>query len=240
MENMLSRSTLEEITRLLGQLWKRLIGPNRNFWIEALKRFLRQDEPVFAKVRSEVTVSFAKERRSWQKFYKKIFGADLDLSKVHISERPDPAKDWWLIIVANGMTPQRLYNKNKELFPCWCWTDENLDEIVESERIAKDGHYAVWIRRRVEADEEFKNLSANDLKKQGHKGITLEERLLLELHYFWKTKKHLDIQNVTLCTASRYSSGSVPRVDWVVGRLRVHWCDSGHASDHLRSREAVS
>ncbi|MCX6766489.1 MAG: hypothetical protein NT170_01765 [Candidatus Moranbacteria bacterium] len=114
------------------------------------------------------------------------------------------------------------------------------DEIVESERTAENGHYAVWVRARVEADDEFKNLSANDLKKQGHKGITLEERLVLELFYFWKSGKHLDIQNVTLCAGSRYSDGNVPNVNWNDDKLNVNWYNTGNANDNLRSREEVS
>lgn len=174
----------------------------------------------------------------WQKFYKKVFGESLDFSGIYIPKRP--GKDWWLVIVAKGMTPQRLFGKCRDQFGGWKWTDKNLDEIVISDRTAKEGHYAIWVRARIEADEEFKNLSANQLKDQKHNGITLEERLVLELFHFWKTKKHLDIHNWTLCAGSRDSDGYVPRVFWGDDKLGVCRCDPGHASDFLRSREAVS
>jgi len=174
----------------------------------------------------------------WQKFYKKVFEESMDFSNTHIPERPGTG--WWLIILAKGMTPEKLFKKCRENFGAWKWTDDNLDEIVISDRTAKDGHYAIWVKSNVEADEEFKNISANKLKAQGHNGITLEERLVLELFYFWKTKKHLDIQNWTLCTGSRYADGGVPRVGWGDDEVRVDWCSPGDALDYLRSRQAVS
>ncbi|MCX6766620.1 MAG: hypothetical protein NT170_02460 [Candidatus Moranbacteria bacterium] len=122
---MLSKSDLRENRKLRNQVDEILIGPDRKFWKNALHRFLRKDEPVFTEMES--LDPFRKEKRSWQKFYKKIFGLDLDFSDVRIPDRPSSTKDWWLIIVAKGMTPQQLYSKCKELFPCWCWTDENLD-----------------------------------------------------------------------------------------------------------------
>jgi len=177
---------------------------------------------------------------TWQKFYKKVFeGVVVDFSNIHIPERP--GKDWWLIIVAKGMTPERLFQKCREKFGAWKWTDDGLDKIVISDRTAKSWHYAIWVKANVEADEEFRNMSANQLKEQGHNGITLEERLVLELFYFWKTKKHLDIQNWTLCTGSRCSDGRVPGVGWRDdGKLDVSGCNSGNAHDRLRSRQVVS
>jgi hypothetical protein len=152
-------------------------------------------------------------------------------------------KDFYrLIIVARGMTPQKLYNKCAELFPCWKWTDRNLDEIITSDRTTKDGAYAVWFRDRVEADEELKNLSTDCLKERNISGITLEERLLLELIYFRETGNHLDIQNITLCSGSRRGDGDVPLVDWDGddGRLSVRWFGPFNSHVLLRARQAVS
>ena len=178
------------------------------------------------------------EITDWQQFYHDLFGLEIDLLGLSV-----PAKKKGfdrLVIVAQGMTLQRLYDNCVKLCPCWKWTDQNLDEIVQSERTAKDGTYAVWFRDVVEADEELKNLSANDLKEKGIPGITLEERLLMELKYFKETGNHLDIKSWTLCSGSRYSSGEVPCVSWSSGRLGVDWCRPGHAGGHLRSRRAVS
>jgi len=173
----------------------------------------------------------------WQNFYNDVFGIETDFSNLQIPEKQLGFDR--LIIVAKGMTPQKLYDKCKELFSCWKWTDKNLDEIVESERTAENNHYVIWVRNRIEADEELKNLSANDLKKKKIPSITLEERLIYELKYFKETKSHLDIENVTLCAGSRYSDGSVPYVFWYDGKLKVRWHRPGNRHNHLRSRRVV-
>ena len=178
------------------------------------------------------------EITDWQQFYHDLFGLEIDLLGLSV-----PAKKKGfdrLVIVAQGMTLQRLYDNCVKLCPCWKWTDDDLDKIVQSERTAKDGTYAVWFRDVVEADEELKNLSANDLKEKGIPGITLEERLLMELKYFKETGNHLDIKSWTLCSGSRCSDGGVPDVDWGSDGLRVGWCHPDDAGGDLRSRRAVS
>jgi len=178
------------------------------------------------------------EITDWQQFYHDLFGLEIDLLGLSV-----PAKKKGfdrLVIVAQGMTLQRLYDNCVKLCPCWKWTDDDLDKIVQSERTAKDGTYAVWFRDVVEADEELKNLSANDLKEKGIPGITLEERLLMELKYFKETGNHLDIKSWTLCSGSRYSGGLVPSVGWHSDGLRVDWYHPVNARGHLRSRRAVS
>jgi hypothetical protein len=139
------------------------------------------------------------------------------------------------------MTPQRLYDKCKELFPCSKWTDSDLDKIVISERTAQNNAYASWFRNRTEADKELKNLSANELKKRPIVGITFEERLVFELKFHLESEKHehLDMDNVTLCSGSRDGDGHVPFVDWHDSRLSVYWYAPDDCGDNLRARAAV-
>jgi len=173
----------------------------------------------------------------WQNFYEDVFDIQVDFSDLQI---PEEQKGFdRLIIVANGMTPQRLYDRCKASFACWKWTDKSLDGVAESERTAEE-NYAIWIRNRVEADEELKSKSADMLKSEGVPGITLEERLVYELKYFRETGKHLDVRNVTLCAGSRYSDGGVPRVRWFGGSLEVSWCLPDHRIGLLCSRQVVS
>lgn len=175
----------------------------------------------------------------WQQFYRDLFGLEVDFSGLSVPARKKGFDR--LIVVAQGMTPQRLYDKCTELFPCWKWIYQNLDEVVQFERTSKDGPYAVWFRDTVEADEDLKDLSANDLAKRKIPGITLEERLLMELKYFKETGYHLDIATVTLCSGSRYSGGDVPGVCWdPYGReLRVLWFSPENSCASLRSRRPV-
>ena len=175
---------------------------------------------------------------TWQSFYRDVFGLEIDFSRLKIPVKQPGFNR--LLVMSQGMTPERLFRKCKKLFLSWKWTEQSLDGIVVSDRTAKDGPYAIWVRDRVEADEELKNLSANDLKEKGIPCITLEERLLFELKFFRKTGRHLDVANVTLCSGSHYSDGRLPDVDWSGGGMRVDCYYPGLVSDDLRARQVVS
>jgi hypothetical protein len=175
--------------------------------------------------------------QDWQKFYKKVFNLDLDLSKVRIPEHQEGIDR--LLIITN-ITLEELYAKCKELFPCWK-TDKDLDGIVTwNERDSKDGPYAIWIRDVQEADEELKNLSANDIKKKGITTETLAERFIHELKFYDETGKHLDIKSITLCMGSRYDDGFVPLIRWYIDGLGVRRYPPANAYSSLRARQAVS
>jgi hypothetical protein len=175
----------------------------------------------------------------WSKFYRNVFGLKLKFNGTLFVPNHKPGFDR-LLVIAQGMTPQRLFDKCKELFPATKYTDRNLDEIVTSDRTSKNGHYAIWVRDRQEADEENKNLSADFLKERGTPEITLEERELYELKFFKETGDHLDKVNRTLCPGSRYSDGSVPNANWLDEKFKVDWNYTNFHSDDLRSRSVVS
>ena len=174
--------------------------------------------------------------REWQSFYQEL-GITLDPSGLMIPERK-PGFDR-LIVVAKGMTNNRAYDECKKRFSCWKYTNDLDKAVPTNDRDAKDGTYALWIRDRVEADEELKNQSADDLTEANIKGITLLERLLYELKYFTETGKHLDKKTVTLCSGSRRAGGGVPRADWYRGGLEIRWRYASSRLADLRSR-AVS
>ena len=199
--------------KLATEIKKILIGPDKNQYADLIQ--------------------------DWQNFYHSL-GINRDLSGIRIPD--DPGGFDRVIIMAQGITPQAVFDLCQKEFKCWKWTDENLDEVITSDRTTKDNAYAIKVRNVVEADEEFKNLSANQLKEQSIPGITLEERLIYEIKFFKETGKHLDIKNVTLCSGSRWDDGHVPRVYWLplYGRMRVHWCSPDRRDDFLRSRQAVS
>jgi len=217
--------SVSEWSGMLKDLFRQI--DDGSITLEQFQAFLEHKNPFLA-------VDFVED---WQNFYREVLGIECDFSNLRIPKREKGFNR--LIIVAQGMTPQTIYDKCKELFPSWKYTNENLDDITTSERTSKAGAYAVWFRDNIEADEELKNLSANDLKNRGILGITLEERLLFELKYFKETGKHLDIENVTLCSGSRCSDGGVPYVRWYDGKLYVDWCYPGGRHGGLRSRRAV-
>ena len=177
----------------------------------------------------------------WYAFYTDVFGLDLQREFLDMkmpNYRPGFERS---IVIPKGLTMDAVYAKCAQLFPSWKYIDGSLDEAVPTnDRNSNNGSYAIWIRDRVEADEELKNKSANDLKAANVPGITLLERLVLELKYFKETGKHLDLQNVTACTGSRSSGGGVPSVSWVSDGLGVGWSDADAQFPFLRSREVVS
>ena len=215
-------------------------GVPTNMIFEVAESWVGNKGKLTAQVRKifSATNPYAELLADWQVFYRDVFGIEADFSNLTIPTKQ--AGFDRLLVLAQGMTPQRLYDKCKELFPSWKYTDDDLDKIVISDRTAKDGAYAIWIRDRVEADEELKNLSANQLKQQNISGITLEEREIYELKFFKETGKHLDIQNWTLCSGSRGSVGCVPGAGWHGDEFKASGDDPSGAHDDLRSRQAVS
>lgn len=180
---------------------------------------------------------------NWREVYWKL-GMEAEYKEIVKTFGIKEDSNVWTIPVVKGVTCNKMVDTLRkidvEVYTC----NTNLDAVVtKNDRDPnRDGNYTVSFRRNVEADKDNANKSANSLEKAEHRGITLLERLLLELGYFLVTQEHLDKENITLCTGSCYSFGFVPGVDWhpVSRRVRVRWCDPGYADYDLRSRSAVS
>lgn len=160
-------------------------------------------------------------------------GLKIDFPKIEIPKLP--AGFTRPIPVLKGMGPNRAFDLCTNRFKTWRYTNDLDAAIVKNDRDPNGESYVIWERNRREADEEFKNRSANDLAQQNIAGIALHERLLDEWFYHDETGEHLDIENITLCSGSRSSDGSVPNVDWDSGRrtMYVNWfisfvCQSEH------------
>lgn len=181
----------------------------------------------------------------WQNFWKGIDGKDYDFSNIHITEKPEG--HWRLLIIADA-TLEALYAKCRERFSCRRWTDDDFDKIVIwNERDAKNGPYAIWVKNETEADENLKNLSANDIKQKGITTETLDERFVNELKFFDETGKHLDVISCTLCTGSRGDDALVPSVHSVGNDSEINDSEmyvnseySHYWDSHLRARRVVS
>ncbi|MBI3337106.1 MAG: hypothetical protein HY005_00580 [Candidatus Staskawiczbacteria bacterium] len=149
----------------------------------------------------------------------------------------------WTIPVLMGLTCKKVISCLKKLGVNIKKYINNPDtEVSKNDRDPnKDSSYSINFRRTIESDEENRNLSADDIKKRGAKGITLLERLLLELGYFTSTGQHLDVESVTLCAGSRHKCGNVPRVCFRSGALMIYvcWCGSRDQCDHLRPRSVT-
>lgn len=179
-------------------------------------------------------------RDEWQKFYKEHFKWDVDFSRVIIPPKP-AIGSWRLLIIAQGMTVNKMFARMEQLFKCWKYA-ENLDTAVPTNARTTESHYAVWVLDGVEPDEELLGKSVRDADPDMKIGMTLLERLALELKYFAKTGKHLDIKGCTRCSGSRYSDGGVPGVCWSPngGRVCVNGVDVDDLSSKWGVRRAVS
>jgi hypothetical protein len=143
-----------------------------------------------------------------------------------------------LIVVAKGVSSQVLFENCKKLFPCWKWEDKDLDRVVTSNDRVAACSYAIWVRDRVKADEELSNRSAMDLGNARVQSVTLCERLIYELKYFYETGQHLDVEaTVTLCSGCRYYNGLIPSVCWQSRGLRIGWYSCNDAFTCLRGRQ---
>ncbi len=97
----------------------------------------------------------------WEGFYRTALGIEVDLSAVNIPEKQEGFDR--LLIIDRCVTPQRTFKSCMAHFSCDSWTDKDLDGLVSSDRTPQNGVYAVWVRDRIEADEELKNVFAYGL-----------------------------------------------------------------------------
>ena len=173
----------------------------------------------------------------WETFYQTNFGLKLDLLRVKIPEKCSGFNR--LLIIVPGVLNQ-AYDVCAKHFLCWKYVDDLDATVPTNDRTTANGAYAIWVRDGQEADNQWMSHSADDLTEIGIKGETLLERLIHELKYFSETGKHLDVNNITLCSGSRNTDGHVPCVLWSGVKLRVCCYSSSRAYGHLGCREVVS
>jgi len=175
---------------------------------------------------------------SWRVFYSKMFGVDSDILRTgNIKSMACYSR----LIVDLGTDVIRLGRILEECIKTFavycCW--EDIDSDIIDDPASPVYPVAVWIRDRVEADEELSGISAEMLERTAIKSISLRHRMLYELKYYSETGCHLDNDNITLCAGSRDREGNVPWVNWYRMRLQFGKCGSWYSHDRLRSRAVV-
>lgn len=178
------------------------------------------------------------QKEDWVKFYRYYFGMDLELSEIVFPNRK-PFFDR-LIVVAKELTPNLVYGVCEKNFQCWRYT-ENLDRIIFHNDRSPYQAYAIWVRDRVEADEELKNLSACQIRDMNISSITLLEYLVYQLRYWHETQKHLDADNYTICMGSCDANKNIFCGRWV-GKSSIFKIDLRSyetRADNLRARQVI-
>ncbi len=236
-QNSLTASEIFELGATLMQVMPRNLDSGKVRADLKNKSALGRDLGKFFRDRYAAQATFA-DASAWIDFYRRIFGEEVDLTGVSVPPKPEGA--YRPIVIAPGITNNYAFAACKKCFDAWRWTDDfnGVRDIVKR----PSGPYVVWVKDLVEADPDLAKVSAEEIEKRGLNTLTLLERLVLELKYFDETKKHLDIDNWTLCAGSRYTDGHVPHVYWHPSprKLYVHWCYVDNAYSALRARAAVT
>ncbi len=175
----------------------------------------------------------------WQKFYRKYFQLNVDFSKTVIPD--DPGGFSRVVFIPQGLTFFRLIKALRKQFDVSLYTG-NLDKSITENVRTPNQNYAIRLHDQLEADEDLRSLSANQLEKRGLNCITLLEMLVFELKFWSETCGHLNWLASTLCAGSRGPNSIVPCVhrDHDNGGLRVNWCLPAGADVLLRARQVVS
>ena len=239
----LSPKQKEEVVRRINEGNKEEIGL---LLLDKEQLLQELEKPAKAKEKTKKQKKlpdFSQERlrqlADWQRFYQNSFHKTHDFS--HIIIPPKPKGNWRLLIIAKGLTINQAYNRCQELFQCYKYTDDLDAKVTKNTRIPTES-YAIWVQDSIEPDKEYLNQSTNQADPNMTIGITLLERIILELIYFQETQKHLDIKGITFCSASRDADGDVPDVKGNSGSTRflVGWCDLDNAIPRCGLRRAVS
>ena len=178
---------------------------------------------------------YADVRGDWERFYKRHFDIDVDFSKVAI-----PPGEGRILIIARGMTANKVFLACEKSFRCWKYTGD-LDAGVSNTRAATE-HYTIRVLDGAEPDAEFLGKSPSVADPDMKIGETLTERLIHGLKYYEETREHLDVIGISYCSGSRNAGGGVPGVGWNPGHgeVSVGWYDAGDGGAGNGIRQAVS
>ncbi|MDO8604062.1 MAG: hypothetical protein Q7K40_01485 [bacterium] len=221
------------ITEILIAIFSQMTDSQLQYYIGKKESIRKQLREMFNQ-----TDLYVEKREAWRKFYQKYFSLDLNVADVHIPDVPTEG-DWRLLIIARGLTLNQVYDRMSKAFKCWKYSD-NLDESVTKNARDTKETYAIWVRVGVEPDEKYLGKSTYQADPDMKIGMTLLERMFLEISYFDETGEHLDIIGWTLCTGSRRADGYVPSVGLDDDRVRVHWDGPGSSGARCGLRSAVS
>lgn len=146
--------------------------------------------------------------KTWERIYRNWFNLEKNFSEIQIPEHYNPQKHF-AVIVAKGITTDKIVADIKKRFDISIYFND-----VKNDRNSEVSDYIIIFHRSIEPDGTPSFWSANALDQMQHKGITLLERILLEVLYFDATRRHLDMYNTTLCCGSRDNVGRVPGIHW--------------------------
>lgn len=142
-----------------------------------------------------------------------------------------------------NLKTSQIMQQLRDKFTVWTYYD---DKELDKQFLVPKQETIRYFLDSQEPDTDTLGLSTNQVaeKYSDKSGITLRERLLLELAYFEKHGEHMDIKGITFCSGSRNSDGYVPSVYWYPSsqEVEVGWCylDDAHAEYGVRSAVSLT
>lgn len=173
-----------------------------------IRELIKNPDPIYDAVGRLFDKKFDTDRHirlvksTWKRIYKEWFGIEKDFSTMSIPNNYDSTKHF-VVIVAKELTVASICDAMRKKFKVDRMVDINLLEKISNYRTTEYGDYVVLFHNNEDVDEKFRGISTEQLESSYHRGITLMERLLLEILYFQKTKSHFNAHISTLCCGSR-------------------------------------
>lgn len=255
-ENSQTEAVLTELS--LARQGQKFLGlVTEHFPIELMSKDILQSliEDKTGRIRQLLTTAFVPQVQVFdnlslqekiadqEKFWREVFGLKADFSKTFIPNNVDTNLNF-LQLMPQGLTYQQVHDKEKTMYSkYWDYKDNWPDNIdMEFEERKTDKNYAFWHSGNAEADEIYKNKSADWILKKKIKTMTRLEGAVFGLYMLWKHKIIIDKKVISLWSGSRYSDGRVPYSYWnsVYNKFYSYCYSSGSANGGLRPRPVVS
>lgn len=175
---------------------------------------------------------YGKRFHVWEGIYRDYFGLDPDFSGLAVPNCPNDGVSRWLVVVHEAIDTERAFKVCQERFGARNHSGHSLaDDMIEC-RIFGKGPYAVWVAASANPKRLFEEVSGEFLVGDRHDGMTLRERLLLEILYDRKRGQHpdrypherLDETRATICLGNRFMDGSYPIVHSIGEAMTVNRC----------------
>lgn len=169
-------------------------------------------------------------RQIWTKIYREYFGLEKDFSSLEVPNEYDPAKHFGVIV--SEITMNEILEGMTRRFK----VDIYKKDLNREVRGRMEKQYFIFFKKNIEADEDLLFIPAFVLKNMRHNGITLRERMLLEILSLETVGEFLDRERVTLCSGSRYYNGLVPTMYEEKGEILISWRKDNASLFHVSSR----
>lgn len=196
--------------------------------------FLPGRSGLVKKIEGQYPESLLEFHDGWVDFYNDV-GMRIDLNDFPLPpiERLnlEEGKEYWSIVVPDGMNPQTAFQLRKELTPVY--EDTSVSKIIDVYPRVK----VSVIRAEQNAMILHPNISLNESMRLGLFGTTFTEGCLIDGRVFKDLGIHLDENGWTLHSGSRSEDGDAVYSRWGDVRFEVDWHNPDYSYSRLSPRQ---